>query len=492
MNVRVRFAPSPTGYLHVGGLRTALYDYLFAKIYNGKYVLRIEDTDQSRLVKDATISLVNTLNYLEIRHDEGPQFDSGSNLYTVGDYGPYIQSSNLEKYKETAETLVKSSKAYRCFCSKERLDNIRNEQRKNGQTPRYDGFCRNISEEESQKRIEKGEPYVIRLKLPEKTDITFTDKIRGKVTFNTEDLDDQVLIKQDGFPTYHLAVVVDDNHMKISHVIRGEEWLSSTPKHIALYDALCFEKPEYIHLPLILNSEKKKLSKRHDDVSVEKFIEDGYLKEALVNYVALLGWSPEDDVEIMSLDDIIAKFNFEKLSHSSAVFSIDKLKWVNASHIRDMDIEKLEKRAVAFMKKYGSLNDDYIKNEKEKLRMMVEAFRERSETLMDFALKSKFFFEDYTLPEDGARKHLETEGTKEVIEAFIKELNDMSEINIDNAKKPFTNLQKNHGFKAKEIFMRIRVALSGQSGGVDMNAIMIILGKDKIIHRLKKTLENFS
>ncbi len=489
MRVRVRFAPSPTGYLHIGGLRTGLYSYLFAKKHGGDYILRIEDTDRTRLVDDATKRLVETLNYLGVRHDEGPQYDAEGVLYQVGDAGPYIQSKNLGSYTKAADKLIESGHAYRCFCSKERLDNIRSDMKKNGLTPKYDGLCRNLSESESKSRMENGEDYVVRLKLPESTDITFHDYIRGDVTFNTDDLDDQVLIKQDGFPTYHLAVVVDDHHMGITHVIRGEEWVSSTPKHIALYDAFGWEKPKYIHLPLILNESKKKLSKRHDDVSVESFLEKGYLKEALVNYVSLLGWSPSDDVEIMSLEDIIEKFDFEKLSHSSAVFSVDKLKWVNAQHIRGMDIDELVSRAMPFMLASGVISEDDVKNNKDLIKMMVSSLQERVELLSEFGEKAKVFVgEAVEMENSECEELLQGEHAPIVIESFLRAVREQGSLTDDNAKAPFKVVQKETGYKGKNLFMTIRVALSGNMHGVDMKDLLLILGYDKVIQRLENAL----
>lgn len=488
--VRVRFAPSPTGYLHIGGLRTSLYDYIFAKQRGGDYILRIEDTDRTRLVEDATKSLVDVLNKLGVKHDEGPQYDSQGILYQVGEYGPYIQSKNLEQYEKIAKKLVETGDAYPCFCSKERLDMIREEKKKNGQTPKYDGFCRNISPEESQKRMEKGEPYVIRLKLPENTDISFKDHIRGDVSFNTEDLDDQVLIKQDGFPTYHLAVVVDDHNMEISHVIRGEEWLSSTPKHISLYEALGWEKPEYIHLPLILNEQKKKLSKRHDDVSVEGFLEEGFLPEAIINYVSMLGWSPGEENEIMTMEELIERFDFSRLSHSGAVFSIEKMKWVNAQHIRKLDIDDLTNRALPYLLETGLITENDIKNRFDWVRLIISALSERVETLKEFGEKAEVFFgEEVIMENSDSEEQLRDPAAREVIEALIVEVNSLDEINAENAKTPFKAVQKKTGHKGKALFMTSRVALSGQTHGVDIGDLMVILGKELILKRLESALK---
>ncbi len=292
--VRVRFAPSPTGYLHVGGLRTALYNFLFAKHHGGKIILRIEDTDQSRKVEGAVENLIETLRWAGVVYDEGPDRNGG--------FGPYIQSQRLSLYQQYAKQLIGSNKAYYCFCSSERLDEVRKKQIALKQSPSYDRHCRDLSSAESEKRVAAGDRYVVRMKVPLDGEMTFEDVIRGKVTIAYKILDDQVLIKSDGFPTYHLAVVVDDHLMGITHIIRGEEWLSSVPKHILLYQYFGWELPEYVHLPLLLNPDKSKLSKRQGDVAVEDYRAKGYLKEAIVNFIAFLGWNPGDEREIFFMD----------------------------------------------------------------------------------------------------------------------------------------------------------------------------------------------
>src|SRR5690625_4374730 len=286
---RLRFAPSPTGYLHIGGLRTALYNYLFAQHNNGKFILRIEDTDQTRYVEGAIENLVESLQWAGIKYDEGV-FLENNKLVQKGDYGHYIQSERLDIYRKYVDQLIESGDAYYCFCSKERLDAVREEQKIKGLIPKYDGFCRSLTLDEAKKRIANGEEHVVRLKLPPSRDIKFNDLVRGDIVINTDDIDDQVLLKSDGYPTYHMAVVVDDHLMKITHIVRGEEWLSSTPKHVYLYEVFGWEKPTYVHLPTVLNKDRKKLSKRHGDVSVDDFREKGYLPEGLVNYLALVGW----------------------------------------------------------------------------------------------------------------------------------------------------------------------------------------------------------
>ena len=302
MKIKTRFAPSPTGFLHVGGLRTALFAYLFAKKNNGDFLLRIEDTDRERFVEGGVENILNSLHWAGIKTDEGVLLEK-TQIIESGNSGPYIQSKRLDIYKKYAEQLIKQGDAYYCFCSKDRLDELRKIQQLNKQATGYDGHCRNLSSEDIKKKLDAGESYVIRMKMPKDGFTEVDDMVRGKVKFSNSLVDDQVIVKADGFPTYHFAVVVDDNLMGVTHVIRGEEWLPSTPKHINLYEMLGFDLPKYAHLSLLINEKKQKLSKRHGDVSVEDFREAGYLSEALVNFIAFLGWNPGDDREIFSLKD---------------------------------------------------------------------------------------------------------------------------------------------------------------------------------------------
>jgi len=325
-NIRVRFAPSPTGYLHVGGLRTALYNYLFAKKNNGKFILRIEDTDRKRYVEGAVENLIKVLKWAGLKYDEGP--DIG------GNFGPYMQSERLETYMKYAKELIDKGDAYYCFCTPERLDTLRKEQEKQKlPQAKYDKHCINLSKTEIDEKLKSGIPYVIRLNVQPDQKISFDDIIRGHIEFNSSNVDDQVLIKSDGYPTYHLAVVVDDHLMEISHVIRGEEWLSSTPKHVLLYNAFGWELPHFAHLPLLLNPDKSKLSKRQGDVAVEDYRDKGFLKDALINFVALLGWNAGDDQEFYYIDSLIEKFSLERVNKAGAVFDLQKLNWLNAEHL---------------------------------------------------------------------------------------------------------------------------------------------------------------
>ena len=346
--VKTRFAPSPTGYLHIGGLRSALYAYLFAKQNKGKFILRIEDTDRSRYVEGAEIQIMNSLSKIGLKWDEGPYLNNDSKIKEKGQNGPYFQSKRLKIYGKYVDMLLKSDNAYHCFCSEERLKKLREEQKNNNQPTKYDGSCRSLPKKEVAKKLSNNEEYVIRLKVPDKGEIKFKDIIRGQVKFQMEDIDDQVILKSDGFPTYHLAVVVDDNLMDITHVIRGEEWISSTPKHILIYKALGWEIPEFAHLPLLLNKDRSKLSKRQGDVAVEDYFNKGYLVEALLNYIALLGWHPSDDKEIFSLKELIKNFELKRVQKAGAIFDVNKLNWFNCHYISN----KSEKEIIKLADKY--------------------------------------------------------------------------------------------------------------------------------------------
>ncbi len=338
--VRTRFAPSPTGYLHIGGLRTALYNYLYAKKNNGTFILRIEDTDQKRFVEGATEHLIKMIKWAGLEYAEGPDKD--------GQFGPYIQSERTEIYQKYAQELLDKKAAYRCFCTQTRLDEMRSRQEKQKKAPMYDRHCLYLSEEEIQKKLDEGVPFVIRQKIPSAEIVKFDDHIRGKVSFAAKTLDDQILLKSDGFPTYHLANVVDDHLMKITHVIRGEEWLPSTPKHILLYKAFGWEPPEFAHIPLLLNKDRTKLSKRQGDVSVEDYIKKEYLKEAIINFIALLGWHPgsAEENEIFTLEELSSKFSLEKVHKAGAIFDIEKLEWFNWQWHRKNHHENLKKIAL--------------------------------------------------------------------------------------------------------------------------------------------------
>ena len=480
--VRLRFAPSPTGYLHIGGLRTALYNYLYAKQKGGKFLLRIEDTDRTRYVEGAIENLIHELKWAGVEADEGVCLDENGKITEVGECGPYIQSERVEKgiYNKYAEELIEKGYAYYCFCSKERLDDIKNQQKADGKIPRYDGLCRGVSIEDAKKRIANGESYVIRLKLPENRDIVFEDVIKGKITINTNDMDDQVLIKADGFPTYHFAVVVDDHLMGITHIVRGDEWISSTPKHIYLYEALGFEKPIFVHLPTVLNKSGKKLSKRNDDASVEDFRLKGYLPEALINYLALVGWSPESNEEILSLDEMVKQFSFDRVSKSGGVFDVDKLDWVNAQYIRKMEVSELAKLVKPYLVKAGFIKEDICEK---RLELITKTFQESISRLPEIIEQSRFLFEDVTV-EPEALKMRNVEHIEILKEKMKEELSQIEEMDEETAKGFMKKVQKASGFKGKDLYMPVRALLTGQVHGPELSNILEILGKGEILRRL--------
>lgn len=488
-NIRVRFAPSPTGYLHIGGLRTALYNYLFAQKNGGKFILRIEDTDQTRFVEGAIENLIHSLQWAGVKYDEGVFVEDGK-VVEKGDFGPYIQSKRLEIYREYVDKLLEEGHAYYCFCSRERLENIRDEQKMKGLVPKYDGFCRNVSLADAKERVVQGEEHVVRLKLPHNKDIQFHDIVRGDIVINTNDIDDQVLLKSDGYPTYHMAVVVDDYLMGITHIVRGEEWLPSTPKHIFLYEAFGWEKPVYVHLPTVLNKERKKLSKRQGDVSVDDFRNKGYLPGGLVNYLALVGWSPEDNQELLSMEEMIEKFSFERVSKTGGIFDKDKLDWVNGHYIRNSTTEEIKDLALPYLIQSGFIDEEFIKNNPEWMLMLIETVKESLSTISEITEKVQFIFKDeLEIEEETFNEFLGDDNGSTLMKAIIEELSNVDKIDMEYAKTFMKSIQKATGIKGKNLFMPIRVALTGSAHGPELVNVLYLLGKDRIINRANNILK---
>lgn len=397
--IRVRFAPSPTGFLHVGGLRTALYGYLYARQNKGVFFLRVEDTDQSRYVQGAVENLLHSVANMGLDWDEGLYLkcqnpNAKCQIIEKGDFGPYFQSKRLDIYKKYAEELIKNKHAYYCFCSAERLEKLRQTQELNKQPTMYDGFCRNLSSAEIKKKLAIGEPHVVRLAMPKTGTTKLNDLVRGEVEFENRLIDDQVLIKSDGFPTYHLAHVVDDHLMETNPVIRGEEWLSSIPKHLQLFKAFGWIAPDYAHIPLLLNPDKSKLSKRQGDVAVEDYLKKGYLPEALLNFVALLGWNPGTEREIFSLKELIKEFSLAKVQKSGAVFNVEKLDWLNSEYIKKMPIKKLIELCVPYLLEASVINEKEAENKDLRLKIekIVKLEQERMKKLSDLPEPVGFFF----------------------------------------------------------------------------------------------------
>jgi len=478
MEIRTRFAPSPTGYMHIGNLRTALYEYLIAKSQNGKFILRIEDTDQERFVEGATEIIYNTLNMTGLKHDEGP--DIG------GEYGPYIQSQRMGMYMDYAKELIKKGHAYYCFCTKERLDTLKSSNEKGDAFSKYDRHCLTLSQEEIQKNLDAGMPFVIRQKMPTEGTTTFHDVVYGDISVENEELDDQILIKADGFPTYNFANVVDDHLMKITHVVRGSEYLSSTPKYNLLYDASGWDAPVYVHLPAVMRDAHNKLSKRHGDKSFEDLINEGYLPEAVVNYIALLGWSPSDNKEIFSLKELEQCFNISGLSKSPSIFDIKKLTWLNGEYIKNMDAENFYMLAENRLK-------NAIKSTTLDLKKIAVLLQKRLETLNDIPRLVDFFD---TLPEYSTDLyiHKKMKTTEEIALSSLKaalpvleNLSDWTESNIHDA---LMSLVQTLGIKNGQLLWPVRTALSGEptSPGGAME-LADILGKEESLNRIKIGIE---
>ena len=470
MAVKTRFAPSPTGYLHIGSLRTVVYSYLFAKKYQGTFLLRIEDTDQSRLVEGAVEQLLDTLKRVGIGIDEGP----------------YVQSERLEIYKEHAQKLIDSGHAYHCFCSRERLDEVREQQRLAKLQPKYDRACLGLDKEEVEKRLAAGEDHVIRLQMPE-GETVFEDAIRGSVKINNSEIDDQVLVKTDGFPTYHLAVVVDDHLMGITHIIRGEEWISSVPKHIALYKAFGFELPVYAHLPLVLNPDKSKLSKRQGDVAVEDYLAKGFLPEALVNFVALLGFNPSGDKEIYTVEELTDGFDLSKVNKSGAVFDQEKLRWMNAQYLKALSDDELLERVKPFLtdEVEEGLLGRIVAIEKDRMQVLGDLQEQLGMYTQALCYEPEILVWRKADAED-AKKQLA--GVLEVVRAFDDTTWGSLELIETGVKRYIEANELSNG----NVLWPLRVALSGDARSPSPFELLWVLGKTVSIERIENALAHLS
>jgi len=489
--VRVRFAPSPTGLLHIGGLRTALYNYLYAKHHeDGVFVLRIEDTDQNRYVEEAEQDIVDSLLWAGIEFDEGPGKE--------GDFGPYRQSERKEMYKQYAEQLIADDRAYYAFDTPEELDQMRERLKKSGNpSPKYDAITRmsmknslTLPQDEVERRLEDGEPYVVRLKVPRRETVRFEDEIRGFVSFETKGLDDQVLLKSDGMPTYHLANVVDDHLMQITHVIRGEEWLSSAPKHILLYQYFGWEAPTFAHLPLIMSPSGGKLSKRKAEkegipINTRDYKELDYEPEALVNFLAYLGWSPGDDREILSMDEMKQLFTLGRVSKGGAVFNQKKLNWYNEHYLREKPVDELLPRVKAEADKHGfeNVDDDY-------LAQVIELMKERVTLLPEFITLGTFFFEDPKEYEEKAVKKWKDDSA-ELVQSYLERVEQMDEDDFEAARLKDTLKQviEEKGVGFGKLMMPLRVAVTGMGFGPDLFPALELLGKETTLRRMKTAIE---
>lgn len=483
--IRVRFAPSPTGYLHIGGLRTALYNFLYAKKHGGDYFLRIEDTDQKRMVPGAVEKLIKSLEWAKIEHNEGIFLDKKGKACERGKYGPYIQSKRIKIYQRYARDLAEKRKAYYCFCSPKRLEELRKKQEGLKLAPAYDKYClREVGKEEAKKRISNGEKYVIRFDVPETEETEFHDAVRGKIKFANKNLDDFVILKSDGFPTYHLAHAVDDHLMETSLILRGEEWLSSTPKHILLYEAFGWEPPEYGHLCVILNkATKKKLSKRDGDVGVEDFIKKGYLPEAVVNFIALLGWNPKTERELFTLKELAEEFDIKKLNKAGAIFDTEKLDWMNGVYIRRKSLNKLVELCRPYLAKYGKkMSDEYLKK-------IVIIEKERMKKLADVAENVDIYFAEPKYKKELLFWKKMTE--KELLSSLQKSWETVGKMrradwSVEKIKNKLINVAdpKSKG----ELLWPLRVALTGKEKSPSPFEVAWVIGREKTVARIKAAI----
>jgi nondiscriminating glutamyl-tRNA synthetase len=487
MTVRVRFAPSPTGHLHIGGARTALFNYLFAKKHGGTYILRIEDTDIARNKADAEEKLIKAFQWLGLHWDEGP--DVG------GKYGPYRSMERIDIYQKYLGQLLIEDKAYPCFCTKEELEAERETAQSNGRTPRYSGKCRHLSKGERASQIALGQPHTIRFAVPEEGDIRFADHIRGDMVFQKADVEDFVICKSDGIPTYHFAVTVDDSLMEITHVIRGEEHLSNAPKHILLFEALGYQVPEFAHIPLILNETGKKLSKRDETILqfIEQYCDLGYLPEAVNNYLALLGWSPGGEYveeEIFTLEKLIELFSLDRINKAGAIFNEEKLSWVNSQYIKATDLDQLISLTLPYLSSDEEFQTYLLQNEltgkaaEERIHELVGLFQTAMTKISDIITLTKLFTAEKISYDPEASKVLKQEQVPTVLAAFATKVADLVEYTPEWIKKALKEVQKETGYKGKQLFMPIRATATGQVHGPDLNQTLYLLGKEKVLARI--------
>ena len=464
---RVRFAPSPTGYLHIGGARTALFNYVFAKGRNGKFLLRIEDTDTERSKKEYTEQIIRSLEWLGIKHDEDIVF----------------QSKRFGKYKEYADKLLKDRKAYRCFCTKEEIE----EKKKNNPKWKYDRKCLNLSQEKIEQNLKEGKPYTIRLKLPD-TEIKFYDHVRGEMKFHSKDFEDFIIVRSNGVPIYQFTVVIDDYEMGITHVIRGDDHLSNTPKQILIYQALGFDIPEFAHIPLILGQDKKRLSKRHGATSVEEYRENGFLPEALVNFIALLGWSPGDDREMLSLEEIIKEFSLERINKSPAVFDYKKALWLNGKYISTKSNDYLFPYFKQSFEKHGIAIERNEKTEK-----ILELLKTRVKTLNEFYDFGYYFFKDpETYDEKGINKYFKKENSKEILNKLIEIFEKTEPFTEEKLEETLRSEAEKMELSAAKLIHPLRLAITGYTVSPGIFETAVLIGKENCIRRIKKALDFLS
>lgn len=472
--VRTRFAPSPTGFMHIGNLRTAIFEYLIAKHNDGDFILRIEDTDQTRKVDGATDFIYNTCNLCGLKFDEGPN--------NPGEYGPYFQSERLDLYKKYALELVEKGKAYYCFCTEERLEHLREIADKSKIPFMYDGHCKHLSKEEIEEKLKNGESYVIRQAMPKYGKSVYEDVVYGKIEVENRILEDQILLKSDGYPTYNFANVVDDHLMGITHVARGNEYLMSTPKYNLLYESFDWEKPTYIHLPMVLGEDGQKLSKRNGDASFMDLYNEGYLPEAVVNYLALLGWSSEDNEEIFSLDDLIKKFDPSRISKSPSTYDVKKLQWVNAHYIKNLTLDELVKITLPHLQNAYNLEN----KSEEWLKELIDLHKNHLSYGKQIVEVTSMFFNDNIDMNEECTEFMKEESVPNTIEVFKNEIESITDWTVENINTAINNTKEKAGVKGKMLYMPIRIQVSGIMHGPELPNTIHLIGKETILNRLNK------
>ncbi len=484
--VRVRYAPSPTGIPHVGNIRTALFNWLFAQHTGGSFILRIEDTDQARTVDGATEAIFESLLWLGLEWDEGPEIEGDAYR---GGYGPYRQSLRLEHYRKYADQLVDSGDAYVCYCAPERLGEMRRLQREQSLPPGYDRHCRNLSDDGRAAGVASGAPQVVRFKVPDDGETGFDDLVRGRVNFQNAVLDDFVIMKSDGFPTYHLANVVDDHVMEISHVLRAEEWLSSTPRHLLLYGALGWEPVVFAHLPMILGPDRAKMSKRHGATSLLEYRENGFLPEAMLNFLVLLGWSLDDKTELFSREELVEQFDLARVTRAGAIFNMEKLEWMNGTYLRGMSAEALAERMIPYLERElpadvaRPLDRDYVGR-------IVPLIQDRLRILSGSADLTEFFFLEDVAPsvDDLVQKGMDVPGALSALDTALQRLDPISSFDAGPLEDVLRPLAEELGLKTGQLFGTLRVATTGRKAAPPLFETMQVLGRDRCLARIRRAV----
>lgn len=481
--IRVRYAPSPTGHLHIGNARTALFNYLFARHTGGKFIIRIEDTDQKRNIAGGEESQLKYLKWLGIDWDES--IDVG------GDYGPYRQSERQHIYQEYASDLLERGLAYKCYCTEEELALEREAQLARGEMPRYSGKCRHLTEEEKQELEKEGRKPSIRFHVPSGKVYTFNDMVKGEVSFESDGIGDFVIIKKDGMPTYNFAVSIDDHLMKISHVLRGDDHISNTPKQLMIFEAFGWEPPTYGHMTLIVNESRKKLSKRDESIIqfIEQYEELGFLPEALFNFIALLGWSPQGEEEIFTKEEFIKIFDPNRLSKSPALFDQKKLLWMNNQYMKKLDLDKVVELALPHLIKAGLVPENMTEEQEQWVRNLIGLYQEQMSYGAEIVELSRIFFQETIEYNEEAQAVLKEKQVPEVLTAFYNEIKDLEPFEAASIKTATKNVQKATGQKGKKLFMPIRVAVTGQTSGPELPVTIELLGKEKVLARLEQILK---